>query len=404
MKKITGVLTVALLGAVLLVAVSCRISRHGSVEREDLFTIEIGPMEDQIALYQLEGDRGIRRIGFTMRDGLYYIADGNSGKIVRYNSYGDLLFMIYNEETNPAPLGLKTNTSNVEQQATRWAHAYPLESPGWITVDSRRNIFVEDRLPSQKHSTDPDSKAVLDGTILMFDRDGRFINSLGTDGIGGIPFPRIVGLSTSIRDELAVICRLPDGWNVYWYNSQGTLLYLVKISSGSIPSLTDWPEALASVDRIVAAPDARKLYLKVDYSIDTFDQSTNTRTGSEPLSSVLWTLEVEDGTYSSQVEIPLFELSENGRPINIKVFYSLLGVTKGGKALLYFPLETGLSILFVDNYSREQRRGLLQFSNEELRYNDFYLSTEGILTAMLADNFNVKMVWWRTDKFIGETP
>lgn len=402
MNRKFGVLIMVFLGVVLVLG-ACRINKAGSVEREDLFTIEIGPMEDQIALYQLEGDRGIRRIGFTMRDGLYYIADGNSGKIVRYNSYGDLLFMIYNEETNPVPIGLRTDIADTEQ-TTRWAHTYPLEAPGWITVDSRRNIYVEDRLPSQAHRSDPESNAVLDGIILLFDRNGRFVNYLGTDGIGGIPFPRIIGLTASIRDELAVICRLPDGWNVYWYNSSGMLLYIVKISNDSIPGLADWPEAMSNVDRIVAAPDARKLYIKVDYSLDTFDQSTNTRTGSEPLSSVLWTLEVEDGTYSNQVEIPLFELSENGRPINIKVFYSLLGVMRGDKVLLYFPLEDGLSILFVDNYSREQRRGVLNFSNEELRYNDFYLSTEGILTAMLADNYNVKMVWWRTDRFIGESP
>jgi hypothetical protein len=58
-------------------------------------------MEDQIALYDLQGGGGARRVDFAMRDGLFYISDGNSGKITRYNSYGDLLFMIYSEETNP---------------------------------------------------------------------------------------------------------------------------------------------------------------------------------------------------------------------------------------------------------------------------------------------------------------
>jgi hypothetical protein len=37
-------------------------------------------------------------------------------------------------------------------------------------------------------------------------------------------------------------------------------------------------------------------------------------------------------------------------------------------------------------------------------YNDFFLSTEGILSAMLADNSNIKLVWWRTDRFMGEAP
>ncbi|WP_461246574.1 LIC_12708 family protein [Treponema sp. R6D11] len=382
---------------------ACKINSVGSVEREELFSLEIGPMEDQIALYKLEGNMGIRRTGFTMREGLFYIADGNAGKIVRYNSYGDLLFMIYNEETNPAPITLKTNISG-EEQTTRWAYTYPLDAPGWITVDSRRHIFAEDRLAEQAHRTDPESRAVLDGIILHFDQDGRFINYLGREGIGGSPFPRIVGLTTSAKDELTVICRIPDGWNVYWYNSSGALLYLVKIASEAIPSSKEWPQAITAVDHVAAAPDARKIYIKADYSRDTFDQLTNTRTGSEPVSSVIWILDVEDGSYSGSIEVPLYEFSENNHSADIKVFYSMIGVMRGGKVLLYFPVETGFSILFVDSHSREQRRGILNFFIDELRYNDFFLSPDGILCAMFADNFNVKFLWWRTDKFIGGSP
>jgi hypothetical protein len=241
---------------------------------------------------------------------------------------------------------------------------------------------------------------LLDGIILHFDQDGRFINYLGREGIGGSPFPRIVGLSTSIRDELAVICRIPDGWDIYWFSPSGMLLFLVKITSSVIPILPDWPEALAVIDSIWASPDARRLHIKVDYSRDSFD--VETRTGIEPISSVIWTLNIEDGSYLDSIEIPLYEIIENGRPTNIRVFYSMLGIARAGKTLLYFPVENGYSLLFVNTQTRAQRRGSIQFSNEELNYNDFYLSPEGILCAMLADSFNIKMVWWRTDRFMGE--
>jgi len=402
MKKNSWFLSVILF-AVALFSISCKNDKISSVEREDLFSLDIGPMEDQIALFKLDGGRGIKRIGFTMRDGLFFISDGNNGKIARYNSYGDLLFMIYNDETNPAPITLKSNIQE-DEQATRWAYTHPLEEPGWIAVDSRKHIFVEDRLQQQDQRTDQETKVVLDGIILHFDHNGRFVNYLGKEGIGGSPFPRIVGLSTSIRDELVVICRLPGGWDIYWFSPTGMLLYLVKISSNVVLTLNDWPEALSVIDSITAAPDARKLYIKVDYSHDTFDQLTNTRTGSEPITSCLWTLNVEDGTYIGSVEIPLYEVIENGRPSGIKVFNSILGIARNGQALFYFPVETGYSLLFVNTNNKEQRRGYIQFSMDELRYNDFYLSTEGILTAMLADNFNVKFVWWRTDKLFGESP
>jgi len=399
MKHIFKILISAFFCIFFAVTVSCRNSASNDIEREELFSLEIGPMEDQIALYSLDGTRGIRRTGFTMRDGIFYIADGNSGKIVRYNSYGDLLFMIYNEETNPIPLTLKTNISG-DEQVTRWAHTHPLEEPGWIAVDSRKHIFVEDRLPVNERATDPETKAQLDGIILHFDHDGRFINYLGREGIGGSPFPRIVGLSTSVRDELAVICRVPDGWDVFWFNSSGMLLYLIKISSNKIPALPDWPQALAIIDSISASVDSRNLYIKVDYTRDTFDQSTNTRTGSEPAGSCIWTLNADDGSYSNVVELPLFELIEGGRSTNIRVFYSMLGAANDGKIVLYFPIEHGYALLFANLNSREQRRSSIRFSGEEIGYNDFFLSTEGILSAMMADNNKVKMIWWRTDRIL----
>jgi hypothetical protein len=392
-----------LLVAALLITGACTNNQSVSISREDLFSLEIGPMEDQIALFNLGVTRGIRRTGFTMREGQFYISDGNGGKIVRFNSYGDLLFMIYNEDTNPPPFSLRTNVPE-DEQATRWAHSYPLEQPGWITVDSRKHIFVEDRLPPQAQRFDAENRANLDGIILHFDQNGRFLYYLGREGIGGSPFPRIVGLTSSVRDELAVICRLTDSWDVYWFSSSGLLLYMVRIANNAIPALPDWPEALLVVENIVASPDSRSLFIKVDYSRDTFDQSTNTRTGSEPISSVIWTLNIEDGTYSHPVEVPLFEITENGRASNVKVFYSTLGVMRDGKVLLYFPVETGYSLLFVDTLSREQRRGNIHFTLDEIIYNDFYLSSEGILCAMLADNFNIKLVWWRTDRFMGAAP
>jgi hypothetical protein len=379
---------------------ACKNSQIDSVEREELFTLEVGHMEDQIALYSLDGTRGIRRTGFTMRDGLFYIADGNGGKISRFNSYGDLLFMIYNEDTNPPPVSLKTNIS-YEEQATRWAYSYPLEQPGWIAVDSRKHIFVEDRLPQQSHRFDVERNSLLDGIILHFDQDGRFINYLGCEGIGGSPFPRIVALTSTLNDELAVICRIPSGWDIYWFNSSGMLLYLVKISTSSVPGLPNWPQALSVIDSVTASPDSRRLFLKADYSRDTFDQSTNTRTGSEPVSSAIWTLNVEDGSYSGMTEIPLFEIPQNGNS-KTQVFYIMLGASRNGKALLYFPVDTGYSLLYIDTNSNEQLRRNINFSGDEIRYNDFFLSSEGILSAMLADSYNIKFVWWRTDRLTGE--
>jgi hypothetical protein len=403
-KKVCSGLVQAVLACVL--AGACSRGNIAAVARADLFSLDIGRLEDQIALYNLEGDRGIRRANISMRDGLFYISDSNGQKITRYTSYGDLLFMIYNEETNPVPLSLKTN---IEDSAlvTRWAFSYPLREPGRIAVDSRKHIYVEDKLPGERHSYDAENKALLDSIILHFDADGRFIEYLGKEGIGGSPFPRIVGMYTSVRDELAVVCRMPAGWNIYWFDSEGTVLFLVQIKNSAIPIPPDWPQVSPSLETITAAPDARKLYLKVDYYRDTFDESTNTRTGNEPDSSIIWAMNVENGEYSGRIDVPFLEygFTENGRRVSSKMLYSLLGIIRNERAFLMFPVESGYSILILSADSASsggQRQGFIKVEDSELQLNAFDLSSDGIISALLVGDWDAKMVWWRTDRLVGD--
>ncbi|MDR2397443.1 MAG: hypothetical protein LBD74_01630 [Spirochaetaceae bacterium] len=386
---------------------ACTQEPFPSISRENLFTLEIGLMEDQIALYNLEGDQGIRRTELAMREGLFYISDGKGAKIARYNSYGDLLFMIYNDQTNPLPLTLLPLKEG--EIVTRWALTYPLLAPGKITVDSRKHLYVEDQLPDEGHRFDPASKAIFDKVILHFDEYGRFVQYLGQEGIGGSPFPKIEGLYTSLKDELAVVCRLPAGWHIYWFDAEGTSLYVVKLQNTALPIPPDRDMVFASLDAIGVAPDERKLYLKVDYYRDTYDESTNTRSGSEPDSSVIWVMAVEDGSYERTVEVPFFEtiLTESGRKTPIKLFYSLLGAIRKEQVFLYVPVEAGYALLILDAGSAangKQHRGFIQVDPDELQFNAFALAEDGILSGILVDNWDIKLVWWRTDKLIGDTP
>jgi hypothetical protein len=384
---------------------ACSRNQAVSIAREDHFTLNIGRLEDQLALYNLEGDWGISRTNIAMRDGLFYISDGNGQKIVQYTSYGDLLFMIYNEDENPAPLSLRTNIED-SATVTRWAFSYPLREPGRIAVDSRKHIYAEDRLPDDRYSVDPDSKALLDSIVLHFDQDGRFVEYLGQEGIGGSPFPRITGIYTSIRDEIVVVCRIPTGWNMYWFDSAGTLLYLVQLKNSAIPVPPDWSRVSSSLDVIMPAPDSRTLYFKVDYYRDTFDESTNTRTGNEPDSSIIWIMDVENGSYTGRIEVPFLEytFNENGRKVSARVLYSMLGAIREGGVFLSFPVETGYSILILNADSTAgggHRQGTIRVDRDELQLNTFDLSADGILSALLVSNYEAKLVWWRTDKILG---
>jgi hypothetical protein len=146
------------------------------------------------------------------------------------------------------------------------------------------------------------------------------------------------------------------------------------------------------------------VYIKVDYYRNTYDESTGTRTGSEADSSVIWVMNVEDGSYEKTIETPLYEsnFTEGSRRVTVKIPYSLLGVAKDERVFLSFPEEDGYTILILDTREAggQQYRGFINVNMDEIQFNAFDLSGDGILSAMLVGDWDVKFVWWHTDKFV----
>jgi len=385
----------------LLVFSGCSRGRISSVARMDLFSLEIGPLEDQINLFNLTGGGSVGRTSLAMRDGLFYISDSSGSKIVRYNSYGDILFVIYNEETNPPPITLRRGIDE-EGMATRWSITYPLREPGALAVDSRKHTYTADIVELERRQNDAEDKSLLDNMVLHFDEAGRFVNFLGQEGIGGKPFPRIMGIYASRDDEIAVVCLSSSGWNVYWFSSEGTLLFLVHLRNDSIPLPPDTHASYASVDSVSAAPDDRKLFFKVDYYRNVSGENDNTAV--LPDSSVIWIMDVETGAYTQSINVPFFEytFTENNKKVSQKLPYTMLGVIRESRVFLYFPVDGGYSLLVLTAGSKEQRLGFIQVKSDELEYNTFHLSAEGILSGLLATEWDARLVWWRTDRLLGE--
>jgi hypothetical protein len=390
-----------LLVLTLLVFSGCSRGRISSVARMDLFSLEIGPLEDQINLFNLLDVGSTGRTSLAMRDGLFYISDSSGAKIVRYNSYGDILFVIYNDEINPPPITLRRGIDE-EGMATRWSITYPLREPGALSVDSRKHIYTADKIEQERSQNDAEDKSLLDNMVLHFDEAGRFVNFLGQEGIGGKPFPMITGIYTSREDEVAVVCLISSGWNVYWFSSEGTLLFLIHLRKDSIPLPSDTQASYASVDTVAAAPDDRKLFFKVDYYRSVSGENDNTAV--LPDSSVIWIMDVETGAYTQSINVPFFEYTstENNKKVTQKLPYTMLGVIRESRVFLYFPVDGGYSLLVLTAGSREQRLGFIQVKNDELEYNTFNLSAEGILSGLLATEWNARLVWWRTDRLLGE--
>jgi hypothetical protein len=45
----------------------------------------------------------------------------------------------------------------------------------------------------------------------------------------------------------------------------------------------------------------------------------------------------------------------------------------------------------------------IDIAPDELFYNNFYLSPDGVLCALLGTKYEARIVWWRFDKTLGRT-
>ncbi len=417
-SRIVARLCAAAACAAVLALAGCQRKGLEELVSSELFSLSMGKMEDQVDLFQFEGAMVAQQTSITMRDGWFYVANAPSGKIMVFSSYGDLIFLLYNPQTNPAPTilgpvdpnapdpgaaashGASTDpSSNVV--STRGYVAYPVQDIGHVAVASDRTLYVEDAVPEAKAVRDADRGVTRSRAILRFDRRGRVLAPLGEEGIGGSPFPFVSALYVTSADQLVVVCRLPKSWEVFWYSSDGTPLYQVEISSANLPSK---PEKGITPVLVNILPDLRAplLYLV----INSYREAEDTRSGTAPSDAVISRVYKLD-LRSQQYEPGWVEFPQNPprrTKLGLKTVEvpsppsDLLGVSSTGFFYLLAYADTNLYTLqIVDPRGRVRAQRRVVIEDSELSFRDIHLSSSGIIYGLLADKSRARVSWWRSD-------
>jgi hypothetical protein len=391
----------------------------------ELFSLSMGKMEDQVDLFQFENAMVERTNSVTMRDGWFYVANASAGKIMVFSSYGDLIFLLYNPQTNPAPTilgpvdpngagsadsrGVESTGNRGAESAgyggvvsTRGAVAYPFADIGKVAVASDRTLYVEDAVAEAKAVKDTDRGVIRSRVILRFDRKGRQLGSLGEEGIGGSPFPFVSALYVTSNDQLVVVCRLPGSWEVFWYSREGTPLYQVEISNANLPAR---PQGGTTAVLVTVLPDLQGplLYLIISSYKDAGDARSPASTAMDAVTTRAYKLDLRTQQYNpAAVEFPSnppHRTKTGLKTIEIPSPPSdLLGVSTNGSFYLLAYTDTNLYTLQILDPSgkvRAQRRVVIEDS--ELTFRDIHLSSTGIIYGLLADKARAHMAWWRSD-------
>jgi hypothetical protein len=390
---------------ILFVAGACGDGSVDVLPKQELFSLSLGKMDDQLDLFNT--GRINRKNSFFMRDGFFYIANGNSLKILQYSSFGDLLLLLYNSDPaiNPPTSILKSNDLE-DRVSNRIAAEYPFIQVGEIASDSAANIYVEDRVAREQIIEDKNEGVLLASRILVFSNEGKLEHMIGQEGIGGTPFPYISRLFITRVDDLVVVCTVPRSTLVFWYSKDGSLLHSLEFRSESLPN-----DEKSTASLVTIQPDLVRyqLYVQLLYFTDEIDQSTNTKSTVKDTMNKVYTYDVDSRKFVSSFVVPdsgRLKIKNDGGEVDIPApSYEFLGVNVNG--YYYFLRPEGINdmrLLILDPKGREEKSRILSIDESdefELFYKYLHLSYDGIISAFLGTRDSVNVVWWRTDTLIG---
>ncbi|MCX7025354.1 MAG: hypothetical protein NT080_12170 [Spirochaetes bacterium] len=397
------------LAIVAMIALAASCSHGGPVvilEREQLFSLDYGTAEDKLSLFRLEGYAPPLKTCMTMRDGIFYVSNGDGAKVLGFSSFGDLLSMIYDPDKNPPPMMLKVvdhgegGIDGISGIQGRIAVRHPLEAVGEIAVDSRKTIYVEDKVPQDRRTWDKDADAQLENVVLRFDRNGVYRDYLGQEGIGGTPFPFVTGIYVTKRDDCVVVCVTKRAWSAFWYDPEGRLEYSVTVDRDKLP-VPEISDYAASLEKIIPDPDGKSLFVKVDYYKNRIDEATKTLVSIEYAESWVYRMNPGKATFGEKYEIlPYEDPSASSTGSGRKVF-EFLGTTSGGYLFFSTVGDDGAMIVAAYNLaSRTMKHYSIRIDPDEMNYVSLFLSNDGILCALLATRLEARLVWWRFDKVL----
>ena len=181
---------------VILFSLSCSRWKVSELKQEVYCTIKSSEAGGNVSLKFIENE-DILDLSFVLKisDSNIYLGDNNSKTIHVFSSKGE----------KELSIGPKTAL----KQASNYS-SFEFTSIGLITDDNDGNIYVQNRLTK----TDDSTKELSPSYVLIFSKDGKLQETLGQEGIANTPFYYIESLFTNENNDLYVVGRTFENWNL----------------------------------------------------------------------------------------------------------------------------------------------------------------------------------------------
>lgn len=396
LKKIMLILSVSVV-----MLTGCNNKKGSESMSEDLlFSLNYGNFADEISQSDLN-KVGSVRYGIAMQDGFFYIVDGCSNKVLEMNSYGDLLTLFYNEDSELSSLLKK---SELSADSFTWEITFPFDFNGPVAVDSSKTIYAVCNLPAARKELTEEG-LLCTQVVMRMTRDGSSIDYIGVQGPGGSPYPNVKNIFITKADELVVVCNTNNGIVVYWYSKEGFLKNTIPVNLKNVPMIkaaSAESEVYVTLDNIIPDPVDYKIYIKADYYNSYIDEDSRIQSGINFVQTLLYPMDCDTGVYEEAISIPAYEESIviDYSKLTYKVPYDFLGVTPNGWKYFIIKTSDGFDIQMLQNESQKLIRRQFKVDLTQNLFFDLYLSQDGIVTMLYLDKDKPKIVWYRTDSLI----
>ncbi|MBN2322579.1 MAG: hypothetical protein JXQ30_02495 [Spirochaetes bacterium] len=229
-----------LLSLVIFILFGCGGGGISELKKERLFSIQIGGGEEQIGVVREESGRFHGPSMLIFKNGFFYLVDSVNQKILKITTPGDVILTLSKGENDG---GVDENVLRTKQRTF-----YELNEIGQIAVDNENCIWVEDKfleeapekeeidLFSSEDIAEEGAEELFKSYILKFDRLGRYVMRIGMGGRDTEPFYYIYKMAVDRDGNLTVLTADDEWkmWNVYRFDTEGTLLEVYSLSDDDI--------------------------------------------------------------------------------------------------------------------------------------------------------------------------
>ncbi|NIZ46588.1 hypothetical protein PVA44_05170 [Entomospira nematocerorum] len=342
-----------------------------TLDRQDLFTVQLGVLEDEIDFFDRSQQRLIHRNGFVLHNGFFYVYNSSLGKVMKFSNNGDILALLYTPRLN-IPLQRLLGDRV-------WDHNFnELEQ---VEISHNSYIYAVD------HTFIKESGLFSDITpkriIKVFNERGEYLYFLGQTGIAGEPFTFIDTLVPT-ANGMAVITREDDQWRIYHFSNSGELLTVsidinAAILSSNLQDIIYITDIKLSENGLIAYINATHVHDNKNESvIYIFHTIENDIIGKLALPALhgVYPYTVLGSDYLQRIYFYAFNFKENTYHIMIY---------KSNQDNSNLQKEEEITLRLPDD-------GILPLMSQ------LYLARNGMIASMSIHERHVTFSWWRTDQ------